>query len=86
MLHCRFRRYFIFVLCFSLTLTTFSPAQETRSSKPEQDNRMRKANYELAARWTPQKVGKLVFDTQVTPRWLETGDRFWYEYENATGW
>jgi dipeptidyl aminopeptidase/acylaminoacyl peptidase len=44
-----------------------------------------KANYELAARWTPAKVGKLVFDTQVTPHWMESGDRFWYSFENSVG-
>src|SRR5215510_13822186 len=40
-----------------------------------------KPNYELASRWTQQKVAKLVFDTAVTPNWLETSDRFWYVYE-----
>jgi dipeptidyl aminopeptidase/acylaminoacyl peptidase len=45
----------------------------------------RKANYDLASRWTPAKVGKLVFDTSVAPHWLETGDRFWYSYETAQG-
>jgi dipeptidyl aminopeptidase/acylaminoacyl peptidase len=45
----------------------------------------KKANYDLAARWTPAKVGKLVFDTAVTPHWLETGDRFWYTYETSQG-
>ena len=45
----------------------------------------RKANYDLASRWTPAKVGKLVFDTAVTPHWLETGDRFWYSYETSRG-
>src|SRR5215510_12670953 len=43
-----------------------------------------RANYELASRWTPAKVGKLVFDLQVTPHWLE-GDRFWYSFENSAG-
>ena len=43
-----------------------------------------KANYELAAQWTPAKAGKLVFDTSVTPHWLE-GDRFWYSFENSKG-
>lgn len=43
------------------------------------------ANYELAAAWTPAKVGKLVFDTAVTPHWLESGDRFWYSFENTKG-
>ena len=45
----------------------------------------RKANYDLASRWTPAKVGKLVFDTSVSPHWLETGDRFWYTFETAQG-
>ena len=45
----------------------------------------KKANYDLASRWTPAKVGKLVFDTSVTPHWLETGDRFWYAFETGQG-
>ncbi len=44
-----------------------------------------KANYELATRWTPPKVGKLVFDLTVTPHWLATSDRFWYSYETTHG-
>lgn len=46
--------------------------------------KVHKANYELARRWTATKVGKLVFDTQVTPHWIE-GDRFWYSYETSHG-
>ena len=42
-------------------------------------------NYELAAAWTAQKVSRLVFDTSVTPRWLETSDRFWYAYNTRAG-
>jgi dipeptidyl aminopeptidase/acylaminoacyl peptidase len=44
-----------------------------------------KANYELAARWSPAKTGKLVFDLAVTPHWLEEGDRFWYSFETTRG-
>ena len=44
-----------------------------------------KANYELASRWTPAKVGKLVFDLAVTPHWMDSGDRFWYSFENNSG-
>ena len=47
--------------------------------------KLAKANYELATRWTAQKVGKMVFDTAVTPHWLDSGDRFWYSYENNRG-
>jgi dipeptidyl aminopeptidase/acylaminoacyl peptidase len=44
-----------------------------------------KANYDLASQWTSEKVAKIVFDTSVTPRWLETGDRFWYTYQTRDG-
>jgi dipeptidyl-peptidase 4 len=44
-----------------------------------------KANYELAARWTAAKTAKLVFDTALTPHWLESGERFWYTWENSSG-
>ena len=47
--------------------------------------RTQKANFDLAARWSPAKVGKLVFDVAVTPHWLETGDRFWYSWETSRG-
>src|SRR5512142_929903 len=44
-----------------------------------------KPNYDLASQWTSEKVGKVVFDTSVTPRWLEAGDRFWYTYQTSAG-
>ena len=44
-----------------------------------------KANYELAAEWTPAKMGKLVLESSVTPHWLDQGDRFWYTFENSKG-
>ncbi len=42
-------------------------------------------NYELASQWMTGKVGKYVFSTAVTPRWLEFSDRFWYSYETPAG-
>src|SRR5260370_523589 len=41
--------------------------------------------FDLGSRWTSAKVGKLVFDTAVTPRWMQTGDRFWYTYQTRDG-
>jgi dipeptidyl aminopeptidase/acylaminoacyl peptidase len=46
---------------------------------------VKKANYDLASRWTSQKVGKLVFDTSVSLHGLEFSDRFWYSYETSQG-
>jgi dipeptidyl-peptidase 4 len=42
-------------------------------------------NYDLAAQWTTQKIGKLVFDTTINARWLENSDRFWYAYQTREG-
>jgi dipeptidyl-peptidase 4 len=49
------------------------------------DNAVRTPNYELASQWTLPKINKLIFDTQVTPHWLEFSDRFWYSYETRDG-
>jgi dipeptidyl-peptidase-4 len=42
-------------------------------------------NWELSERWSPAKVGKLVFDTSVTAHWFDQSDRFWYSYETTDG-
>jgi dipeptidyl aminopeptidase/acylaminoacyl peptidase len=42
-------------------------------------------NWDLASRWSVAKIGKLVFDTTVTPHWFELSDRFWYSYETPEG-
>jgi len=44
-----------------------------------------KPNYDLAARFMPERVNKLVFDVSVTPHWFELSDRFWYSYETPDG-
>ncbi len=44
-----------------------------------------KANYQLAARYSPKKLDKLVFSTSVDPHWLKKSDRFWYMYETSEG-
>lgn len=42
-------------------------------------------NYDLAARYSPKKLKKLVFSTSVDPHWLKESDRFWYSYETSEG-
>jgi dipeptidyl-peptidase-4 len=59
--------------------TSVGIAPQTQDSGPVQPN------YELAARFMPDKVGKLIFDISVTPHWFETSDRFWYSYQTTDG-
>ena len=48
-------------------------------------HQMPHANYDLAARFSPAKVGKMLFSTSVDPHWLKLSDRFWYSYETRDG-
>ncbi|SEL54414.1 S9 family peptidase [Parapedobacter koreensis] len=43
------------------------------------------ANYQLAAKFSPEKLRKLIFSTSVNPNWLEKTNRFWYSYETTAG-
>jgi len=44
-----------------------------------------KANYALAAKFSPKRLEKMIFSTSVDPHWMKTGDRFWYMYETSGG-
>jgi dipeptidyl-peptidase 4 len=50
-----------------------------------QTTQVAKANYQLAARFSPKKLEKLIFTTSVDPHWLKKSDRFWYMYETSEG-
>lgn len=43
------------------------------------------ANYQLAARFSPEKLKKMIFSTSVDPHWLKESDRFWYTFETSEG-
>ena len=44
-----------------------------------------KANYELAAQWTPAKMGKLVFESSVTPHGSNRATASGTRFENSKG-
>lgn len=50
-----------------------------------ESNAIKKANYEIPARYTPNKMKKLVFSTRVDAHWLKHSERFWYIYETTEG-
>lgn len=62
---------FAFVLSVQLVLS--QPAQTV------------KANYNLAAKFSPKRMDKMIFSTTVTPHWFKKSDRFWYSYETTEG-
>ncbi|MDI9364337.1 MAG: DPP IV N-terminal domain-containing protein [Flavobacterium sp.] len=54
-------------------------------STKAQQTPVTKANYQLAAKFSPSKLNKMVFSTAVDPHWLKKSDRFWYVYETTEG-
>ena len=50
-----------------------------------QQNLQTKANYQLAARFSPKKLEKMIFSTNVDAHWLKKSNRFWYMYETTEG-
>lgn len=68
----------IWMLCLSVLL--MGAQAQTKQHEP-----VTKANYALAARFSPKKLEKMLFSTSVDPRWLKKGDRFWYSYKTSQG-
>ncbi len=50
-----------------------------------QNKPVENADYRLAERFSPTKIGKMVFSTSVVPKWLKTGDQFWYSDTTSEG-
>ena len=75
-------RGLVLALCAAVMLLSPAPvpAAQRRRRRPAPVA----PNFDLGSRWTSAKVGKLVFDTSVTPHWLQSGDRFWYRTRRAT--
>lgn len=48
-------------------------------------NAITKANYDLAERFSPSKVEKMVFSQSVDPHFFKNSNRFWYEYTTPQG-
>lgn len=44
-----------------------------------------KANYFLAARFSPKKLDKMIFSLSIDPHWLKQSNKFWYTYETSEG-
>lgn len=64
------------ILSLSCLLVIFSSVAQQPASK---------GNYELAARFSPDKLKKMIFSTSVDAHWMKKSDRFWYEYETSQG-
>lgn len=54
-------------------------------SQGQEKSTLAKPNYQLASKFSPIKLSKLIFSTEVNPNWINFGDKFWYEYNSPNG-
>ncbi len=66
-------------------LAVSAQAQTTTITTTETIAAPQKANYQLAARFSPSKLAKMIYSTSVSPRWMSNGNKFWYSYETPNG-
>lgn len=78
-----FRRALV-ALLLAVLLCPAPVVAQSLSARREVE-RVTEANYRLAGRFSPPKMSKLVYSTSVNPRWIEGSERFWYEWNTASG-
>jgi hypothetical protein len=66
-------------LCFAIIVSLFTLGLNAQNLPAEQ------AGYRLAERFSPAKIKRMVFSTSVNPKWLKTGDQFWYTDTTSEG-
>ena len=64
-----------------VAVTAMAAAASAFGAEPEAV----KPNYELAERFSPTKVKRLVPQTAVRPSWFENSSKFWYSWTNVDG-
>jgi dipeptidyl-peptidase-4 len=56
---------------------------QSRAQGPAVTPAPSKANYQLASKFSPKKINKMVFTTTVDAHWLKSSNRFWYVFETS---
>lgn len=51
----------------------------------QEKKQLAKPNYNLAAKFSPEKLKKIIFSTEVQPNWINHTDKFWYSYATSAG-
>lgn len=71
--------------CLALAVGPLLLGAAPTAAQDGRDRSRGRANFELAARFAPYKIGEMVHSTRVNPRWIEGSEKFWYEWEDSDG-
>ncbi len=62
------------LICFTL-----------QAQKPQEPNKVQKADYAQAARFSSKSIRNMVYSTRIRPNWFAHSDKFWYSWKTAEG-
>ena len=57
----------------------------TATAAWSQQTPVTEANYELAERFSTNKVNSMVFSQNIRPSWFPNSDKFWYQWKSHEG-
>ena len=78
-------KYFTGLKCHRIALHLIILILLTPFQLFSQDVEKPRANYELAEKFTRDKIDDLIHDTRLNATWLEGLDQFWYRFKNDDG-
>lgn len=70
------------IIAATAALLVLIPAGAQKKAEP---NKVVRANYELAERFSAKRVTNMVYSTRINPRWFKGDDRFWYDWKTSEG-
>jgi len=73
------------IISAALSLVFVSAGAQPPAGFRTRPEKVTKADYAQAARFSAKKVGQMVYSTAVTPRWFKDSDKFWYEWKTSAG-
>jgi len=76
-------RYLLYALCMMAVLVIVFPG--SIFAQDVQQVERPKANWELANKFTSERLQDLVYDLNVEPEWLEKSEIFWYRFKTGEG-
>ncbi len=56
-----------------------------QAQKPQEPNKVQKADYAQAARFSSKSIRNMVYSTRIRPNWFAHSDKFWYSWKTAEG-
>ena len=54
-------------------------------AQPAAPQKVTKANFAQAEKFTAKKVNQMVYSTRIRPNWFRDSDKFWYSWQTAEG-